>query len=101
MKKIPLIKTAISNTQAPKDFLLDYRLEFLRAVELAPEGIIAAQMRIPINIAFALREAETDLLLEEPEWNYLCSKLLTSRFPLIAPEIVAMVQAVQEAQDVA
>lgn len=98
MKRIKLIKTEISNTQAPPDFILDYRREFLRLVELAPEGLTVSQMDVAIKVARKLFRSETEeILLEDAEWKYLLDRLKSARFNLVAPEIVEMVKSVEQA----
>ena len=100
MKRIRLIKTEISNTQAPPDFLLDYRKEFLRLVELAPEGLTVSQMDVAIKVARKLWDCgNPEILLEDAEWQYLLDRLKSARFNLVAPEIVEMVRSVEQAQD--
>ena len=100
MKRIKLIKTEISNTQAPADFLLDYRREFLRLVELAPEGLTVSQMDAAIKVARKLFRSETEeILLEDAEWKYLLDRLKSARFNLVAPEIVEMVRSVEQASE--
>lgn len=102
MKLIKLLSTPITNTNAPEGFLLDYRHEFLRLVELAPEGITATQMGAAIGAARKLQQAQTGdfLLLEGAEWEYLKARLGAAKFSLIAPEIVVMVAAVEMAEDI-
>jgi hypothetical protein len=100
MKRIKLIKTEISNTQAPIDFVLDYRREFLRLVELAPEGLTVSQMDTAIKVARKLVHCEgQEILLEDAEWKYLLDRLKGARFNLVAPEIVEMVLSVERAED--
>lgn len=100
MKRIRLIKTEISNSQAPSDFILDYRREFLRLVELAPEGLTVSQMDTAIKIARKLFHSETEtILLEDAEWKYLLDRLKSARFNLVAPEIVEMVKSVEQASE--
>lgn len=102
MKRIKLISTPITNTNAPEGFLLDYRREFLRLVEIISEGITATQMGAAISVARKLQQTwEGDyLLLEEHEWEYLRARLSSAKFTIVAPEIVVMVSAVEFAEDV-
>ncbi len=47
MKQVKLIKTKVTNTALNKqqpDFELDYKTEFLRLVEIMPDGITTSQM---------------------------------------------------------
>lgn len=100
MKRINLIKTQITNSQA-RDFILDYRAEFLAIIETVPEGITASQMGTAIKIASKLQNYErTEIFLEDAEWDYLKNKVVNARFQRIAPEIVAMVEAVENAATV-
>jgi hypothetical protein len=100
MKLIKLIQTEITNTQAPVDFLLDYRREFLRLVEIAPEGLTVTQMDVAIKLARKLHNyGDWEILLEDAEWEYLLNRLKSARFNLVAPEIVEMVKSVEQAQD--
>lgn len=102
MKRIKLISTPLTNTNVPEGFLLDYRREFLRLVELIPEGITAMQMGAAISVARKLQQTEEGgyLLLEEHEWEYLRARLSAAKFTMAAPEIVVMVSAVELAKDV-
>lgn len=102
MKRITLIETKITNSQTPADFTLDYQREFLRLVEIVPDGITASQMGTAIKLAKKLRDAETGnhLLLEDAEWAYLKDKLTSAKFNFVAAEIVAMVEAVSQAEDI-
>ena len=99
MKKIKLIQTEITNTQAPEGFILDYRREFLRLVEISPEGLTISQMDTAIKVARKLQSyGELEILLEDAEWQYLLDRLKAARFNLIAPEIVEMVRSVERAE---
>ncbi len=100
MKQIPLITTPITNSQAPEGFSLDYRREFLRLIETAAEGLTVTQMAVAIKIAAKLQNAPGGALyLEDAEWEYLRAKLAASRWNFAAPEIIAMVEAVEKAQN--
>lgn len=102
MKRITLIETKITNSQTPADFTLDYQREFLRLVEMVPEGITASQMGTAIKLAQKLQHAQTgdQIILEDAEWEYLNGKLAAAKFSFIAPEIVRMVESVAQAEDV-
>lgn len=101
MKRIKLIKTEIRNTRVPKDFVLDYRTEFLTMIETVPEGMTVSQMGVAIKIADKLHNPDRDhIYLEDAEWEYLRSKASSWKFGIIAPEIVAMVAAVENAETV-
>lgn len=100
MKKITLTQTQITNTQAPEDFVLDYRREFLRLVEISQEGLTVSQMGVAIKVACKLQDyGALEVFLEDAEWEYLLGRLKTARFNLIAPEILAMVLSVETAPD--
>lgn len=101
MKKIKIVETEITNSQAPEGFLLNYRREFLRIVEFIPEGATASQMGAAIRIARKLDQCSPGqwLYLEDAEWEYLKNKAAAARFTFAAPEIVAMVEAVQHAEE--
>src|SRR5262245_46722427 len=101
MKKIKIIETALTNSHAPEGFTLNYRREFLRMIETIPEGATASQMGVAIKIADKLTRCDLDhyVFLEDAEWKYLCDKATAARFGLVAPEIVAMVEAVQNAEE--
>ena len=101
MKRIKLVETKITNSQAPADFLLDYRREFLRLVEIVPEGITASQMGSAIRLSKKLQYCAPGnyLYLEDAEWEYLKNKVTTAKFNFVASEIVAMVDAVVQADD--
>jgi hypothetical protein len=100
LKQINLIQTPITNTQAPEGFILDYRGELLRIVEVIPEGATASQMGAAISIAKKLQDAPGGVLvLENSEWEYLKAKVSAARFIFAAPEIVAMVVAVENAAE--
>ncbi len=100
MKEIELKKTPITNSSAPEGFMLDYKAEFLRIVEVIPEGITASQMGVAIKIAEALKAtpAGEALILEDAEADYLANRLRLYKFQFVAPELVAMVEAVTEAK---
>ena len=101
MKKITLIQTQITNTQAPADFVLDYRREFLRLIEISPEGMTISQMDLAIKIARKLQDyGSHEICLEDAEWEYLLARLKTARFNLVAPEIVEMARAVESAPEI-
>ncbi len=102
MKRIKLIKTAITNSQVPEDFELDYKKEFSRIVEVVPEGCTVSQMATAIKVAgkIASTPAGEDLILEDAETEYLANKLKSAKFAFVAPELVAMVEAVEKAEDV-
>jgi hypothetical protein len=102
MKKIILLQTQITNTQAPADFVLDYRREFLRLIEISPEGMTISQMDMAVKVARKLQDhGELEILLEDAEWEYLLGRLRAARFNLIAPEIIDMLRAVEGAPDAA
>ena len=99
MKQIKLITTPITNSQAPADFALNYRNEFLRLVEIAAEGLTVSQMAVAIKVASKLQSTPIgNLYLEDTEWEYLRGKLSAAKWNFIAPEIVAMVEAVEKAE---
>lgn len=100
MKTIKLLQTPITNTQAPADFILDYRREFLRLVEISPEGLTVSQMDIAVKVARKLQDyGAVEIFLEDAEWEHLLSRLKAARFNLIAPEIIDMLRSVESAPD--
>ena len=100
MKQIKLIETPITNSQAPEGFKLNYRTEFLRILEIVPEGATVSQMGAAIKIVDKLNNTQIGhaLFLEDAEHAYLKAKLDAARFIFVAPEIVAMVEAVANAE---
>jgi len=102
MKEIKLEKTPITNNSAPEGFILDYKAEFLRIVEVIPEGITASQMGTAIKIAEALKAtpAGESLILEDAEAEYLSNRMRMYKFQFVAPELVKMVEAVTEAKTI-
>ena len=105
MKQIKLIKTKVTNTALNKqqpDFELDYKTEFLRLVEIMPDGIQASQMGTAIKVAGKLINTPPGefLILEDAEMDYLRDRLKAARFQFTAPEVVAMVEAVENAETV-
>jgi len=101
MKVIQLIVTSLSNSNVPADFELAYKKEFLRLVEIMPEGVIASQMGAHIKVAQKLQSAPPDgkLFLEDAEWELLKNKVTSAKWNFVAPEIVAMVEAVEKAEE--
>lgn len=101
MKQIKLIETSITNSNAPADFKLSYKKEFLRLVEIIPEGATASQMGSLIKVSEKLMKCPEDgtLYLEDAEWETLKGKLESAKFNIVAPEIVAMVEVVKKAED--
>lgn len=101
MKKIKLIKTAITNSQVPDDFELDYKKEYSRIVEVVPEGCTVSQMAMAIKVASKLASTPPgeDLILEDAEAEFLANKLKAAKFAFVAPELVTMVEAVEKAED--
>lgn len=101
MKSIRLKETTIESSQpGAADFTLKYREEYLRMVEVYPEGITVSQMRSALRVITALKKAgPTSLLvLEDADWEYLKTRAENFRFGLAAPEIVEMVDAVINAE---
>jgi len=100
LKQIRLITTCITNTQAPEGFLLDYRNEFMRIVEYIAEGLTTSQMGAAIKVAIKLHNAQAGdvLILDDEEWEYLRARVGATKFSFAAPEIVAMVEAVERAE---
>lgn len=102
MKQIQLQVTKLTNSSVPSDFELSYKKEFLRLVEIMPEGVTASQMGTQIKIAAKLQNASEKgkLFLEDAEWEMLKTKVSAAKWNFIAPEIVAMVEAVEKAEEV-
>lgn len=100
MKKIKLIKTKVTNSQVPEDFELDYKKEFQRIIEIVPDGATVSQMATAIKVAEKLSKTppESTLWLEDAEQEFLLTKLKGTKFGFVAPEIVAMVEAVEHAE---
>lgn len=101
MKVIQLKVTTLTNSSVPADFELNYKKEFLRMIEVMPEGVTASQMGTHIKVASKLQalSEEGKLFLEDAEWMLLKDKLTSAKFNFIAPEIVAMVEAVEKAEE--
>lgn len=101
MKRFKLITTQVtSNSQVPEAFELNYRKEFLRMIEIAPEGTTVSQMGTAIKVAKKLQDTPDDgtVFLEDAEHEYLLGKARAFRFTLIAAEIVEMIEAVEKAE---
>lgn len=101
MKAIRLIETSVTNSAAAENFRLNYKKEFLAMVEIVPEGVTTSQMANAIKVAEALRKASIGslLILEDSEWEYLKGRAEAYKFHLVCVEVVAMVDAVKNAQD--
>lgn len=99
MRRIDLITTTITNSQAPADFCLSYRSEFLRLLEIIPEGITATDMVALLDVIRKLQDAKetSTMWLEENEWTTLRDRVKEARFTIVAPQIVEMVNAVTTA----
>ena len=99
MKKIQLLSVPVTNSQAAKDFELDYRFEFLRLVEVVPEGITISEMGDAIKIADKLRIAQTGstVYLEDAEHAYLLNRVKNFRFQLVCREIYDMLESLKNA----
>lgn len=102
MRAIKLFETTITNSQVPPEFKLSYRKEFLRLVDLIPEGVTAAQMKSALKVSAALSKTPEDgtLYLEDADWEYLKGKISAAKWTFVAPEIVEMVEAVELATEV-
>lgn len=100
MKKIPLLTVSISNNSVSGEFRLSYRQEFLQVLETIPEGVTVSQMSNLLQIVKKFNDVEGDFLyLTDSEWTTLRDRLASAKFTIVAPEIVAMVEAVQNAKD--
>ena len=101
MKKIPLLTVTISNHSVPDGFRLSYRNEFLQLVETVPEGIKISEMAALLGIVEKLNDLNSDsMILTDNEWTILQDRLKAAKFTIVAPEIVAMVAAVENATEV-
>jgi hypothetical protein len=100
MKAFRLQETTVTNSQAAEDLKLNYRREFLRMVEIIPEGVTASQMDSAIKVARKLRDTPDGgtVFLEDAEWEYLKQRAETHKFSLVAPEIVEMIAALRNAK---
>lgn len=100
MRSIRLIETPVTNSAAGDQFRLNYKKEFLAMVEIVPEGVTTSQMANAIKIGEALRKTSLDslLILEDAEWEYLRARAEAHKFSLVCPEVVAMVNAVKNAE---
>jgi hypothetical protein len=102
MRRLDLINTAITHSSAPKDFSLSYRTEFLRVLEIIPEGITATNMVALLDVIRKLQDAKetSTVWLEEAEWTTLRDRVKEARFTIVAPQIVEMCNAVVNAPKV-
>lgn len=101
MKKIPLLTVTISNHSVPDEFRLSYRHEFLQLVETIPEGVKVSEMAALLAIVEKLNDLDSDsITLTDSEWTTLRDRLTAAKFTIVAPEIVAMVAAVENATEV-
>lgn len=99
LKEVP-VKSSQVQTTSQEGFILKYREEYLRMVEIHPEGITVPQMKSAIRVIDALQKAGTDslLVLEDADWEYLKTRAENHKFGLAAAELVEMVEAVTNAE---
>lgn len=102
MKQVKLKTVVLTNSQLTPGTELDYKREFLRLVEVIPEGATISEMGDLIKIADKLRGLDSDgtLYLEDSEHETLKRKLSIAKFTIIAPEVVEMVNSVNNAVSV-
>ena len=100
MRAVRLIETPVTNSAAGDQFRLNYKKEFLAMVEIVPEGMTTSQMGSAIKIGETLRKTSLDslLILEDADWEYLRQRAEAHRFSLVCPEVVAMVDAIKNAE---
>lgn len=102
MKTIKLLTVKVtSNMDLPKDTELEYKKEFLRLVQVFPEGATIDEMRRYTKLNKKLRDAAPDstLYLEDAECDLLAARLKSARFNFFSEEVIEMVDAVLQAKE--
>jgi hypothetical protein len=99
MRKVPLRTVPIDGKPE-----IDYRTAFITIAINAPaEGMTAKEMIPALTIKHSLEAANgaDHVLLEEADWRYLVGRLINNRFPFAHEAIAEMVEAVENAPQVA
>lgn len=101
MKVINLKVVPMLHSSLPSDFILNYKNEYLRLLDVVPEGVTVVELADLVAVINKLKASndEDTLKLQESEWNALKKRVESTKFNLIAPEILQMCQAVINATD--
>lgn len=101
MRVIDLKVVPMSHPSLPDDFTLNYKNEYLRLLDVVPEGVTVVELADLVAVISKLKASndEGTLKLEESEWSAIKKRVESAKFNLIAPEILHMCQAVINASE--
>lgn len=94
MIKIQLLKRSLC---CYPHIILDYKAELLRLCRVSTEGITVNEMPNYLQLAQHIENASEYLELDVNEHAFLLHRLYTSRWNLIAPEILEFVETFAKA----
>lgn len=93
MPKIELKKVALNHPSAPEGWQLNYRVEFVNALQRIPEGVTVSEMARLLAIVSKLESAadESTIELTDAEFSILKTRLEATKYSFVSREIVEMV----------
>jgi len=80
--------------------VLDYKTQFVNLLEFVPEGVSINELSTLVSVAQKLRRASDSVELDTQEWTTLKSRLEATKFTMVTQEVVDMIRAVTEAEEV-
>lgn len=98
MKSIYLKRVEIETSNGM--IVLDYKTQFVNLLEFVPEGVSINELSTLVSVAQKLRRASDSVELDTQEWTTLKSRLEATKFTMVTQEVVDMIRAVTEAEEV-
>lgn len=96
MKNIKLEVKSVSLPSLASDFTLSYKNEYLRLLDMVPEGVTVVELTDLVNVINKLKAIDDYgiLMLQDSEWLALKKRIESAKFNLVAPEVLDMCNAV-------